>query len=138
MDEAPHIGPDMRDLMATVGELLLLWGFLENAIRERVLPIEPSDPRNSKTPLLMRWREAEKATRSDDSKLAKLFADIDEVAVIRNCIAHGLMSASANPWSSEEPEVVCFTPSSDRRITMSEMNNVKQRLYSLTNRVRDL
>src|SRR5689334_1592162 len=129
MADAPPPGPDMRDLMATVGELLLLWGYLESAVRQRVASIEATDSKTSKASILARWRKAEKATRPKDSKLAQIFADIEEVAAMRNCIAHGLTSASANPWSSDEPEVVCVMPdASCRSITMSEMTNAKTRL----------
>lgn len=139
MDETVRVGPDMRDLMATVGELLLLWGFLENAIRDRVSQIKPSDPSVSKTLPLMGWREAEKAKRPNDSKLADLFAEIDDVAAIRNCIAHGLTSASANPWDKKEAMIVCtLLNGSKREISMSELTNVKNRLHLLTNRIRDL
>jgi hypothetical protein len=139
MDEAPRIGPDMRDLMATVGELLLLWGFLESEIRQRISSIEADDSKSSKDSVLTRWRNMEKLTRPNDSSLAQLFADIEEVAAIRNCIAHGLTSASANPWSSEEAKVVCVMPNgSHRNITLLEMTEAKNRLHSLANRIRNL
>jgi hypothetical protein len=130
-------GPDMRDLMAAVGEVLLFWGYLETEIREHVARIEPSDAKPSKSPLLARWRKAD--SHSSNPQLAELFRDIEEVAAIRNYLAHGLSSASANPWSSDELEVVCRLPDGGRgSITLSGLRDAKRRLDSLRIRVRSL
>lgn len=128
----------MRDLMATVGELLLLWGFLETAIRKRLAAIHTAEGKPpTKTPVFAQWRHAE--AERGDPRLAQLFADIEEVATLRNCLAHGLSSASANPWRGEEAAVVCVMhDGSRRRFTIGEMQEAKDRLHVITNCVHDL
>lgn len=98
----------MRDLMAAVGEVLLFWGFLETAMREYLALIDPVEAiLPTKAPVLSQWRKA-KADRRD-ARFVQLFADIEEVAELRNCLAHGLSSASADPRSRDEAAVICIT-----------------------------
>ena len=128
----------MRDLMAAVGEVLLFWGFLETAMREYLAVIHPVEAiLPTKAPVLSQWRKV-KADRRD-ARFVQLFADIEEAAELRNCLAHGLSSASADPWSREEAAVICITPDGSRRsITIYEMHEARDRLHRMTNRVRDL
>ncbi|UVK36390.1 hypothetical protein LHFGNBLO_003304 [Mesorhizobium sp. AR10] len=129
----------MRDLMAAVGEVLLFWGFLETAIRGRLAVIDTvaveAKPA-TKASVLAQWRNAE-ADRGD-ARVVQLFADIEEVAALRNCLAHGLSSASADPWSGKEAKVVCLAPDGSRSVTITEMQDAKDYLHGMTNRVRDL
>ncbi|MER9877358.1 hypothetical protein [Mesorhizobium sp. M0195] len=72
----------MRDLMVTVGELLLLWGFLERTTRKCLAVIHTAEGKpRAKAPVLAQWRHAE-AGRGDP-RLAQLFPEI--VATLRNC-----------------------------------------------------
>jgi hypothetical protein len=138
MTDTPPPGPTMHDLMATVGEVLLLWGFLETAVRKRLAVIHAAETKTpTKVSMLTQWRKTE--ADGGDRHLAQLFADIEEVATLRNYLAHGLSSASANPWCSEEAAVVCVTSDGTRRtVTISEMQHAKDRLHTITNRVHDL
>ncbi|SDB00122.1 hypothetical protein SAMN02927914_06887 [Mesorhizobium qingshengii] len=138
MTDTPPLGPTMRDLMATVGELLLLWGFLETAIRKCLAVIHTAEGKPpTKAPVLTQWRHAE--ADGGDRRLEQLFADIEEVATLRNCLAHGLSSVSANPWRGEEAAVVCVMHDGSRRcFTIGEMQEAKDHLHVTTNRVHDL
>jgi hypothetical protein len=134
MTDAPPPGPDMRDLMAEVGHVLLTWGYVEAAFRERLAKIEPTDIKPSKTPVLTRWRKAEPKTPA----FVELSAEIERLAAIRNCLAHGLSSASANPWGSEEPEVVCKMPEGEVTISLSTLQEAQRGLHRASHRVRAL
>jgi predicted nucleic acid-binding Zn-ribbon protein len=138
--EQQTLGPDMTDLMAIVGEVLLIWGFLETAMRERLAKIHPKAEQATKAPVLSQWRKAEEqATDGTDPRLAQLFADITEAGSIRNCLAHGLTSASADPWSDVEAAVVCIEQNGNpRHLTISQMSETKHLLQVLTHRVRNL
>lgn len=105
-DETPS-GPDMRDLMATIGEVLLLWGFLETAMRKRLAALCNGEAGNTKMPLLAQWQNAEQTVAPDDPHFAQLVEDIIAAAAVRNSLAHGLSSASVDPRGSEEPRIVC-------------------------------
>jgi len=132
----------MTDLLAAVGEVLLLWGHLETAMRERIAAI-PRDrpeapPKNAS--VLSEWRKAEEQTQAGRVlQWEELLADIAEGAAIRNCLAHGLSSASANPWGSTEAQVVCrLKDGSDRTLTLSELKQAGRTLHELRMRVQNL
>lgn len=97
----------MRDLMATIGEVLLLWGFLETALRGRLAALGEGEAGNTKLPLLARWQHAEQTEAPHDPHFARLVEDMVAAAAVRNSLAHGLSSASVDPQGSEEPRVVC-------------------------------
>jgi hypothetical protein len=56
---------------------------------------------------------------------------------IRNCLAHGLCGAKAEPRSADEPHVVCRTATGKRTIKMSELESVADALHLARNDVRD-
>lgn len=97
----------MRDLMATIGEVLLLWGYLETAMRNRLATLSNGEAGNTRIPLLTRWLHAEQSVASDDPHFSQLVEDIIAAVAVRNSLAHGLSSASVDPRESEEPRVVC-------------------------------
>ncbi|MER8371108.1 hypothetical protein [Mesorhizobium sp. M1406] len=132
MTDTPLPGPDMRDLMAAVGEVLLCWGYVEAAIRKRLSVISPADMKASKTPVLLRWRKVEPPT----PELAELLKEIDRLAIVRNCLAHGLASASANPWEPEEPEVACRLGEMDKTVTLSELRETARSLHRVSHAIR--
>ncbi|TIO72902.1 hypothetical protein [Mesorhizobium sp.] len=126
--------------MATVGEVLLMWGFLERAMRERLALRQANAKPRAKSSTLIQWRKAEEQAKGGgDLGLIQLFAEIEKVAMIRNYLAHGLSSASADPRSNQEAAVVCVMPDGrSRRLTWTEMQVAKDHLHTVTNRVRDL
>lgn len=121
----------MRDLMAAVGEVLLCWGYVEAAIRKRLSVISPADMKASKSPVLLRWRKAEPPT----PELAELLEEIDRLAIVRNCLAHGLASASANPWQPNEPEVSCQLNGVSRTIPLSQLQETARSLHRVSHAI---
>jgi hypothetical protein len=140
MIDVQAMKPTMRDLMATVGEVLLMWGFLEAAMRERLASRPASAEPDAKISTFARWRTAEEQAKGDsDPALINLIAEIKEVAQIRHCLAHGLSSASADPRSDKQAEVGCvMLDGTRRRFTITEMQEAKDQLHALTSRVYDL
>lgn len=133
MGERETPGPDLRDLLAAVGQLLLAWGWLEEAIRMRLTEIEPSITK-PKDPILRRWFGKEDHT----PEFLALYNEIVHLSETRNTIAHGLASARGNPWEYREPAVVCRTQSGEVTITLSELRLVGDSLGRASHRVRKL
>jgi hypothetical protein len=114
----------MRDLMAAVGQVLLSWGYLEAAIRDRIMAINP-ELKSSMTPLRSLWHAVEPSTPEFEA----LYAEIASLADTRHCLAHGLSSANADPAAGKEPEVVCRTLTGDRAFTFSTLQGVAASLH---------
>ncbi|MER9403659.1 hypothetical protein NKI36_06305 [Mesorhizobium caraganae] len=135
-------GPNMRDLLAAVGEVLLKWGFLEHDM-EKWLQRNRAAGRTlsvDRTSIITLWRDKVRPSATDATGIrSTLLADVGEVASVRNSLAHGLWSASANPWGGKEAEVVCRARDGTyRNITFSELLETERRLHSLRERVRML
>lgn len=142
MSTQEEFGPNMRDLLATVGEVLLKWGFLEHDMEEWLNSVQALERTASaeRVPIIRLWREeiGSSARGAKDTR-ATLLADVEVVASVRNHLAHGLWSASANPWGGKEAEVVCRARDGTyRSITFSELLETERRLHSLRERVRML
>lgn len=143
MSTEEALAPNMRDLLAAVGEVLLKWGFLEHDMEkwlrrerravERMLSAD-------RTPIIKLWRDTVRLSAADATGTrSALLADVEEVASVRNSLAHGLWSASANPWNGSQAEVVCRgRDGTYRSITFSELLETERRLHSLRERVRIL
>ncbi|WP_201412927.1 hypothetical protein [Mesorhizobium sp. J8] len=131
--------PDMRDLLAAVGEVLLKWGFLEHDMEKWLTRVRAFQRTSSseRAPIVKLWRDAVTLSVANETDpRASLLADVQEVASVRNHLAHGLWSASANPWSGKEAEVVCRARDGTfRSITFSQLRETEQRLHSLRERV---
>lgn len=138
MTDKIHSWPDLHDLMATVGEVLLRWGFLENAMRERLAALSEGEAGNTKVPLLTRWKAAERTEAPADPHFTQLVEDIRAAAVIRNSLAHGLSSASADPRGSEEPTVTCRNR--DGKLisySISDLEKAKRKIHDVRMRVQN-
>lgn len=127
-DPAPQ--PSMRDLMAAVAYVLLYWGWLEEEVRARIKAVEP-DRQLSEGSLWVHWREVE------PEACQRIRSNIQMLVVVRNCLAHGLCGAKADPRSSSEPHVVCHTGAGRRRFKISELERVADALHVARNEVRD-
>lgn len=90
--------PDLRDVTAAVGEVMLRWGFLEAVMLEKLQ--ECGAEIHATAPPIQQWRRA-------NIRFGQTFTpwtdEIERVAVIRNLLAHGLHEARSQP----EPEVRC-------------------------------
>jgi len=132
----------MTDLLAAVGEVLLLWGHLETAMRKRIAAIPRDYPKAPPkiASVLSEWRKVEEQTCAGRGvQWEELLADIGKGAAVRNCLAHGLSSASANPWDSTEAQVVChLSNGSSRTLKLSELKQAGHMLHELRMRVQNL
>lgn len=126
--------PDMRDLMAAVGEVLLCWGYVESAILDRLAEISGTRFKPSKTSPLARWKLAER----DSPEVTELLAEVKRLACVRNCLAHGLTSATADPKDILGAAVVCRTPSGLQRIAFETLVETRRALRRLSHAIRTL
>ncbi|SFO45023.1 hypothetical protein SAMN03159463_01946 [Mesorhizobium sp. NFR06] len=127
-DPAPE--PNMRDLMAAVAYVLLHWGWLEEEVRARIEAAEP-DRQLSEGSLWVHWREVE------PEACQRVRSNMQRLIDVRNCLAHGLCGAKADPRSGSEPYVVCQTGAGRRLFKMSELERVADALHVARNDVRD-
>ncbi|MBZ9917103.1 hypothetical protein LB517_01385 [Mesorhizobium sp. BR1-1-12] len=130
MADNPAPKPNMRDLMAAVAYVLMHWGWLEEEVRERIEAIEP-DRLLSKGSIWAHWRAIEPEV------WLRVRSNIEMLVDVRNCLAHGLCGAKADPRSADEPHVVCRTATGKRAIKMSELESVADALHLARNDVRD-
>lgn len=124
----------MRDLMAAVGETLLAWGYVESAILDRLEAIEGASAKAPKTSPLARWKVAEPST----PKIGEVLAEIERLADIRNCLAHGLSAASVNLDDEFAPAVTCRTPAGKRHIAFVTLLDTRRSLHRLSHAIRSL
>jgi len=143
MSTDEELAPDMRDLLAAVGEVLLKWGFLEHDMEKWLRSERRAVERKlsaDRIPIIKLWRDTVRPSATDVTGIrSALLADVEEVASVRNSLAHGLWSASANPWNGKQAEVVCRARDGTcRSIAYSELLETERRLHSLRERVRML
>lgn len=126
--------PDMPDLMAAVGEVLLCWGYVETAILERLATIDGPVAKPPRISPLARWKRAETA----EAEIITLQAEVERLAQIRNYLAHRLTSATADPRDVCGPAVVCRTPSGEQRIAFTTLIEIRSSLHRLSHAIRAL
>jgi len=126
--------PDMQMLMAAVGEVLLTWGYVESAILDRLAALEGIPTKAPKTSPVSRWKNAESPT----PEIAEVLAEIERLAEVRNCLAHGLEAASVDPDDEHAPAVICRTQAGKRHISFSTMVDTQRRLHRLSHAIRAL
>lgn len=122
--------PNMRDLMAAVAYVLLHWGWLEEEVRARIRAVEP-DRQLSERSVWVHWREVEPEVWQ------RFRSSIQALGDVRNCLAHGLCGAQADPRSGCEPHVVCHTGAGGRLFTISDLEKVTDALHMTRNALRD-
>ena len=134
MTNTGNRSPDMRDLMAAVGEVLLAWGYVEAAILDRLTAIDDHAAGRAKTSPLFRWRTLEPITPTP----AGMAAEIDRLAEIRHALAHGLKSATVDPDQPERASVTCRTIERERRFELSILIEARGSLHRLSHAIRSL
>lgn len=68
MESDDSANPSMTDLMAAVGQFLLCWGWLENALDSRPIPVELEPIRNMRNTMCHGLRGAHANPWEDSSK----------------------------------------------------------------------
>ncbi|TPL00663.1 hypothetical protein FJ938_21955 [Mesorhizobium sp. B2-4-14] len=131
MADKPGPKPNMRDLMAAAAYVLLHWGWLEEEVRARIQAVEPDRDISDGSSLWVHWREVEPKV------CLRVRSGIQPLVDVRNCLAHGLCGAKADPRSDDEPHVICRTAIGERAIKMSELESVADALHLARNDVRD-
>lgn len=111
-------GLTLTDLYAAIGETLVRWGFLESVMNSEGID----------------WRRS--VPIGEDLEAAFL-RDLAHPKSVRNALAHGIVSASGNPWSDVEPFVVCVDKEGEKRIlTLSEIKRAQTEIEQLMTRLR--
>jgi hypothetical protein len=124
--------------MGAIGELMLSWGYLEATVLRRLKEIAPTKL-HSRTPLILRWRGAELDRAARPEEIAGLLSELDEAAAVRNCVAHGLRSATVERTSAKYPSVGCETvDGSHRTISLAELLEATSRIDRLRHRIEGL
>lgn len=112
-----------RDLHAAVGEVMLFWGFLENAMLKALS--EAESPTTRRLPIVQQWQ----AAFDPDSEIV---GEIKKAAATRHLLAHGLCGLYARPDHGGEAHVTCrgfdgaVVP-----ITLGQLRETSQRLERL-------
>lgn len=101
MDEQQPV--ELRDLLASVGRVMLYWGFLESEFRDQLQQIG-TDWGLSPYPA---WRRG--ADRTAAAETASILVELDDLAGARKLLAHGLTRADAGTHPGEGPHVVCLS-----------------------------
>ena len=86
------------DLNGAVGEVMLFWGFLENAMLKALGEASSSTARAPS--IVQQWQ----ATFDPGDEIV---GEIKEVAAIRHLLAHGLCELEARPTRGGEAHVTC-------------------------------
>lgn len=108
-DDIPY--PTLRDLASEIGQVQIYWSFLENEMR-RELSAAVNQERIARGPIISHWRAyiQSLAAHSNHGVIGDHLEAVEKIAQIRNLLAHGIQSVSADPWARESALVVCAGP----------------------------
>lgn len=93
--------PDLQDVMAAIGEVMLRWGFLEAVMMDKL--DQASAVIHPTAPPIQQWR---RASTHIGQPFVQWLEEIERAAVVRNLLAHGLNGARSVPRC----EVYCRQP----------------------------
>ena len=123
MDQDQHTNIYARDLQAAVGEVMLFWGFLENAMLKALG--EASSPSTRAPSIVQQWQ----ATFDPGSEIV---GEIKEAAATRHILAHGLCGIHARPDHGGDAHVSCRgLDGAFISITLGKLRETSQRLERL-------
>lgn len=104
-------GPTWNDLIATIGSVSVAWSFLEGEMRAKM---QKSGLREkiSKGSIITHWRAfvGHLAASSDHRLTAELLDPVEQLAVSRNLLVHGIQSVSLDPYGDDGAVVICTGP----------------------------
>lgn len=133
--------PAFKELMAAIGFLMFEWSELEHDLGEEIIRLRsnigdlaPAKNRLRATPSerLAEWRALQSRRRRRDVEFQRavdaLAERIQSLARLRNLVAHGFVSASADPDSADDPWILCSSNISgvgppDVRMVLSQLED---------------
>jgi hypothetical protein len=133
----------MKELMASIGWLLLHWGFLEADINKELatLDVDGAQEQKPRGHLALRNRLQRLVDLHEDNDLAHQRIQAFRkgglnVSKARNAIAHGLASADA---LATEPFIVCDDGHNGKTcLTTTQLRNVATEIEDLRGQLRDI
>ncbi|SCX31520.1 MULTISPECIES: hypothetical protein [Agrobacterium] len=129
MNSPEPIHPTLNDLKFEIGQVLVYWSFLENAMRE-FLKRAGLQQQIMKGPAITHWRTYIKTTYPD--RAHELLDPVEKVARVRNFLAHSIYSLHADPWTEGSAVIACAAPDGtvhsftidDLRATCTELSKL--------------
>lgn len=131
--------PLFNELMAAIGYLIFEWSVLDHHLGEEIVRLRSNSGdlapsrnrlRATASERLAEWRALHSQRRRRDvqfQRAVEALADrIQSLARLRNLVAHGFASASADPEVGPEPWIMCTSNisglgSPDVRLTLSQL-----------------
>jgi hypothetical protein len=107
--------PTLRDLACEIGQVQIYWCFLENEMR-RQLEEAGLKGRLAKGAVITQWRAymGKVAAKSGKGGLLHYLSAVEKVSRVRNLLAHGIQSVTADRWEADSAVVVCASPDGSR------------------------
>lgn len=140
MTQDHNFCPTLRDLAAEIGQVQIRWCFLENEMR-RQLEEAGLQEKLTRGPVISHWRQHVRrlAEQADDDRYIDHLAGIERVASVRNLLAHGIDTVSAD-WSQPGSAfVVCIgADGSSHRFTLAVIQNLAQEIDNVRHAMRNV
>lgn len=97
-----------NDVIAAIGGVSVGWGFLEGEMRTKLRKagLREEIARGS---IITHWRAyiRELSVNSGQGVISDLLDPVDQLAVTRNLLAHGIQSVSMDPYGDDGAVVMC-------------------------------
>jgi hypothetical protein len=123
MTSDTYIYPTLRDLTSEIGRVQVYWSFLESEMRKQLA--DADDGRSAKVPVVFRWKTTFAA--ADSLRQSGLLVELDRISGMRNLLAHGIISTSADPWKADSAFVDCRAPDgSSQRFSLDEIKTLAE------------
>lgn len=132
-DEMLPVHPNLNDLKLEIGQVLVCWSFLEAEIRRQLTRSKVSES-PLKRSIISQWRDFTRANSMvDNYELSRQFYEpVEKIAGLRNLIAHGIHSLSADPWVKDSATIVCVDPDGEKyRLTIADLRNLSAEIDSI-------
>lgn len=137
-DDMPH--PTLRDLESEIGQVQIYWCFLEAEMRRGLKAVVDRE-RLARGPIISHWRTYLKSlvSSSNHAGIGEHLEALEKIARVRNLIAHGIQSASADPWSEGSAFVVCVaTDGVKHKFTIEMIRELSENIDRVKRSIREL